>query len=56
MIIENSVSQAKKYEQFGVSRIFVDLETIGKNERQGHLNTVMSNHNISDIEPYSKKN
>jgi len=55
MIIENSVSQAKKYEQFGVSRIFVDLETIGKNERQGHLNTVMSNHNISDIEPIAKE-
>ena len=32
-----------------VDRIFVDLETIGKAERQGHLDTVMSKHSIADI-------
>jgi citrate lyase beta subunit len=32
-----------------VDRILVDLETIGKAARQGHLDTVMSNHSIADI-------
>ena len=54
MIIENSVSRAKKYEKFGVTRIFIDLEKIGKNKRQGHLNTVISNHSISDVSPMAK--
>jgi hypothetical protein len=54
MIIENSVSQSLKYEKFGISRIFVDLEMIGKRERQGHLDTVISNHSISDISPLAK--
>lgn len=33
----------------GVDRIFVDLELIGKVERQGHLNTVISRHSIADV-------
>jgi len=33
----------------GVTRIFVDLEIIGKVERQGHLNTVISRHSFEDI-------
>ena len=33
----------------GVDRIFVDLEITGKEARQGHLNTVISRHTISDI-------
>lgn len=33
----------------GVDRIVIDLEIIGKNERQGHLDTVISNHCIADI-------
>lgn len=33
----------------GVDRIFVDLELIGKTERQGHLNTVISHHTIEDV-------
>ena len=32
-----------------VDRIFVDLEIIGKAERQGHLDTVISQHSIDDI-------
>jgi hypothetical protein len=32
-----------------VDRIFVDLEIIGKQERQGHLNTVISRHSVSDV-------
>jgi citrate lyase beta subunit len=33
----------------GVDRILVDLETLGKNERQGHLDTVISSHRIRDV-------
>jgi len=34
----------------GVDRIFVDLEMHGKQERQGHLDAVMSGHCIADID------
>ncbi len=33
----------------GVNRIVVDLEILGKFERQGHLNTVISSHSFEDI-------
>jgi HpcH/HpaI aldolase/citrate lyase family len=33
----------------GVDRIFVDLEILGKVERQGHLDTVISRHKMEDI-------
>ncbi len=33
----------------GVDRVFVDLEILGKVERQGHLNTVISRHASEDI-------
>ncbi|MGF1825779.1 aldolase/citrate lyase family protein [Vibrio splendidus] len=33
----------------GIKRIFVDLEILGKYERQGHLDTVISNHSEEDI-------
>lgn len=33
----------------GADRIFVDLEILGKVERQGHLNTVISRHSAEDI-------
>ena len=33
----------------GADRIFVDLEILGKVERQGHLNTVISRHSQEDI-------
>ncbi|MDB2512464.1 aldolase/citrate lyase family protein [Luminiphilus sp.] len=36
-------------ESCGVGRIMVDLETMGKKERQGHLNTLMSEHSIFDV-------
>jgi hypothetical protein len=49
MIIENDLELIKKYDSIGVDRIFIDLEIIGKKERQGHLDTVISNHSIQDI-------
>ena len=33
----------------GADRIFIDLEILGKVERQGHLNTVISRHSSEDI-------
>ncbi len=33
----------------GVDRIWIDLETLGKEERQKGMNTVKSKHSIEDI-------
>lgn len=49
MIIENNPEKACQYEQAGVDRIFIDLEILGKVERQGHLDTVISDHSLSDV-------
>ncbi|MCT7646451.1 HpcH/HpaI aldolase/citrate lyase family protein [Aliarcobacter butzleri] len=49
MIIENDLELIKKYDSIGVDRIFIDLEILGKKERQGHLDTVISEHSIEDI-------
>ena len=49
MYITNQPEVARIAEAAGVDRIFVDLEYIGKTERQGGMNTVQSNHTIEDI-------
>ncbi len=49
MYITNNAALAKKACSAGVSRIFVDWETMGKAERQGHLDSVQSNHSLSDL-------
>ena len=49
MLITNDPSLAQHAERCGVGRIFIDLEYIGKKERQGHRDTLMSKHEISDI-------
>lgn len=49
MYITNNREIAKIAQESHVDWIFVDLETIGKEERQGHLNTVISNHKIEDV-------
>lgn len=36
-------------EKYGVDRIWIDLETLGKEERQKGINSVKSNHRIEDI-------
>jgi len=51
MVIENNPVKAIQYEECGVDRIFIDLEILGKEERQGHLNTVISRHSMSDVAP-----
>lgn len=47
--ITNSPALARFAVDSGVDRIFVDLESIGKVERQGHLNTVISRHHATDV-------
>ena len=49
MYITNQPEVAKIAQNAGVDRIFVDLEIIGKIERQGHLDTVISKHEIEDV-------
>lgn len=51
LVVDNSPENARIYEKLGVDRVFVDLEINGKVARQGHLNTVISRHSISDINP-----
>ena len=54
MIIENDLEIISFYDKLGVDRIFLDLEINGKKERQGHLDTVISeSHKISDIKKIS---
>ncbi len=49
MYITNDIEVAKIAQKYGVDRIWIDLETLGKEERQGHLDSVKSNHSIEDI-------
>lgn len=47
--ITNQQDIARIAEKSGVDWIFIDLEINGKEERQGHLDTVISRHSIEDI-------
>lgn len=49
MYITNCPEIAKIAEKSGVDRIFVDMEYIGKKDRQGGMNTVQNCHKIADI-------
>lgn len=49
MYITNDPSVASLADKIGVDRIFIDLEILGKEQRQGHLNTVISRHFLDDI-------
>ena len=49
MYITNRPEIAKIAESAGVDRIFVDMEFIGKDERQGGLDTVKSHHTVDDV-------
>ena len=50
MYITNNPQIALIAQKYGVDRIWVDLETLGKEERQKNLNSVKSHHSIRDIE------
>ena len=49
MYITNDPKVAKIAQKYGVDRVWVDLETLGKEERQGHIDSVKSHHTIEDI-------
>ena len=49
MYITNLPDIAKIAESVGVDRIFVDLEYIGKDLRQGGMDTVQSKHTLEDV-------
>lgn len=49
MYITNRADIAQIAESAGVDRIFVDLEFIGKSDRQGGMDTVQSKHSLDDI-------
>lgn len=52
--ITNDPEIALIAESNGVDKIMVDLETLGKEERQKNMNTVKSNHSVDDIYKLSK--
>ena len=49
MYITNNPKVAQIAESAGVQRIFIDMEYIGKSDRQGGMDTVQSHHTIEDI-------
>lgn len=53
MYITNDPKVALVAEKYGVDRIWVDLETLGKEDRQKNLNTVKSHHTVEDIKTIS---
>lgn len=54
MYITNRPEIACIVEQAGVDRIFVDLEYIGKVQRQGGMDTVQSQHTLEDVKRVSE--
>lgn len=54
MYITNRVDVAKIAEKAGVDRIFIDMEYIGKSERQGGMDTVQNHHTLDDISKIKK--
>lgn len=49
MFITSNDDIALAAERAGVDRIFIDLETVGKQERQGGIDTVQSRHTVEDV-------
>ena len=54
MYITNREDVARVAEEAGVDRIFVDMEYIGKADRQGGMDTVQSRHTAEDVERLRK--
>ncbi|WP_022819000.1 aldolase/citrate lyase family protein [Fusobacterium russii] len=54
LYISNNTEEVKKIDKIGIDFIFVDLEINGKKERQGHLDTFISNHSIDDVKKIKK--
>ena len=54
MFVTNRVDVAKAAQSAGVDRIFVDMEYIGKSDRQGGMDTVQNMHTIDDVKALRK--
>lgn len=54
MYITNSPAVALIAEKNGVDRVWIDLETLGKEERQKNINSVKSHHTLQDVEIIAK--
>ena len=54
MYITNNADLALIAEKNGVERIWVDLETLGKEKRQKNMDCVKSHHTIDDVRKMSK--
>lgn len=54
MYITNDPEIAQIADETGVDRVWIDLETIGKEKRQKNLDTVKSKHKIEDIAKIKK--
>jgi hypothetical protein len=52
--ITNDATLARLAEEAGVDRIFIDLESLGKAERQSGRDLFLSSHRLSDIETIRK--
>jgi len=48
--ITNNISEAQIVDKLDIDWIFIDLETVGKKDRQISRNTVISDHSISDVQ------
>ena len=49
IFITNDTGLAGYVQNAGVDRVMVDLEILGKQDRQGHLNSVISDHSLEDV-------
>ena len=49
MYITNKPAVAKIAEEVGIDWIFIDMEFIGKDSRQGGLDTVQNHHTVEDV-------
>lgn len=47
--ITNDPNQAQNLSECGIQQIMVDTEIMGKVERQGHKDTIISDHSLNDI-------
>lgn len=54
MYITNNPSVAKIVEEVGVDWIFVDMEYIGKDSRQGGMDSVQNHHTVDDVKNIRK--
>lgn len=49
IFITNNPTWARTAAEAGVDRVMVDLEKVGKQDRQGHLDTLISEHSLDDV-------